>query len=134
MQWRVEETGYAASAMHYLPTTGDDIGLFFHVLFPLLPLRRAEKVWSKREATWVHVKSMDPVVFHRLHSVRWAKALGAHRPLWKWRRVAFDFFRNACPSGRPNAFEWPGFYMSLAEIDLAVTEATYQFAMARLQV
>ena len=121
LQKRVEDSGFDAGGKHYRPSTGDDIGLFFRVLFPLLPLDRAQPVWSKKARQYQQVKTTDPGTFHRKDSVEWAAALGEHRPLWKWRRVAYEFFRNACPPGQDNAFKWHCFHMSHAEIDLAVT-------------
>ena len=72
---------------------------------------------------------MQPEYFHRRYSKLFWRMLGPNANLYRWFVTARRFLVDATQNSNRNNWQWPGFYMTRAEVEHAAFEATSQFAI-----
>ena len=98
----------------------DDIRLFLSILFQHMPLYRCTS----------HMASMDPDMFRLKHARRFWRMLGANVSLHRWFVTGRHFLIDATQSPDGNKWKWPGFHMTLDEVEQVAYETTRQFAVS----
>ena len=116
----------------YTPAVGDDMNLFMRILLTFLPLDRIRHVWKPSIQAYDLPNNAQIMKFHREFAPKLAAMMDKRFELWRWRLVFIEFLNKKIPRDGPNEFKWDGFWMTEAEIEIAVTETTYHYGMQRM--
>ena len=72
---------------------------------------------------------MRPDIFRLKQAARSWRMLGANVSLHRWIVTARHFLTDATQSPDGNKWKWPGFHMTLDEVEQTAYETTRQFAV-----